>query len=258
MTYTSILVEDVNEIRTVVLNRPERRNAMTPTMQSEIIAAMESAQHSSVRALVFGGAGQAFCAGLDLDVLRTSSTGEQTLREDAERLAHMFRTLYELPIPTIAAVNGPAIAGGTGLATLCDFTIATPEAKFGYTEARIGFVPAIVSVFLNIQIGEKRCRDLLVSGRIFTAQEAYHLGLVNQIVEPDQLADSVRTLSSTLIRNSPKSIASIKRLLASNTKEILDVALSRAIDESVASRKALDFQEGITAFFEKRDPRWPK
>jgi|SRR5438105_3134076 len=259
MTYTSILIEDVDEVRTVVLNRPERRNAMTPTMQSEILEAMESTQQSSVRVLVFRGAGQAFCAGLDLDVLRRSGIGEQTApREDAERLARLFRTLYELPIPTIAAVHGAAIAGGTGLATLCDFTIATPEAKFGYTEARIGFVPAIVSVFLNIQIGEKRCRDLLMSGRIFDAAEAYHLGLVNQIVGPDELVDRIRVLSSTLIRNSPKSLASVKRLLAACNKPMLDVALLRAIDESVASRSTLDFQEGITAFFEKRDPNWTK
>ena len=102
-------------------------------------------------------------------------------------MVRLFRSLYEFPKPTIAAVNGAAIAGGTGLALLCDFTLAVPEAKFGYTEVRIGFVPAIVSTFLLRQVGEKQARDLLLTGRIFGAEEALHLGLINEIVAPEAL-----------------------------------------------------------------------
>ena len=109
-------------------------------------------------------------------------------RADAERIAKLFRTLYELPMPTIAAVHGAAIAGGTGLATICDFTLATPAAKFGFTEARIGFVPALVSAYLALQIGDKRSRDLLLTGRLFDAAEAFRLGLVNEVVPPERLA----------------------------------------------------------------------
>ncbi len=166
MNYTTILVADNPPVRTITLNRPERRNAMTPEMQTELIAAFEDAAASVCRVLVLTGAGDAFCSGLDLSALQAMN--DKTAAEhraDAERIAQLFRTLYELPTPTIAAVHGAAIAGGTGLAMVCDFTLATPAAKFGFTEARIGFVPALVSAFLALQIGDKRSRDLLLTAR---------------------------------------------------------------------------------------------
>src|ERR1700735_3844308 len=177
----------------ITLNRPERRNAMTPEMQAELIVAMEEAAASDCRVVVFAGAGEAFCAGLDLSALQgmnDKSAAEHTA--DAERIARLFRTLYELPKPTIALVHGAAIAGGTGLATICDFTLAVPGAKFGYTEVRIGFVPALVSAFLTLQIGDKRARDLLLTARLFDAAEAHRLGLVNEVVPPDVLDERVR------------------------------------------------------------------
>ena len=259
MTYSSIHVEDVGKIRTITLNRPERRNAMTAEMQSEILSALESSVDASARALVLRGAGTAFCSGLDLSMLHVSQVqSEAEHRANAERLARLFRTLYELPLPTIAVVHGPAIAGGTGLATLCDFTIATPAAKFGYTEPRIGFVPAIVSVFLSIQVGEKICRDLLVSGRIVDGKEAYRLGLANECVATNELEQRVTSILEQLMRNSPKSLASVKRLLAAQYKERLDAGLSSAIEESVACRLGADFREGVAAFLEKREPEWTK
>src|SRR5712671_155967 len=151
-----LIVLEEDGVRRITLNRPERRNAMTPEMQVELIAAMEEAAASDCRIVVFAGAGEAFCAGLDLSALQ--GMNDKTAAEhtaDAERVARLFRTLYELPKPTIAMVQGPAVAGGTGLATMCDFTLAVPGAKFGYTEVRIGFVPAIVSSVLVWQVGHK-------------------------------------------------------------------------------------------------------
>ena len=141
--------------------------------------------------LIVTGAGKAFCSGMDLENLKAllGRTPEQNL-EDSKTMVQLFRSLYEFPKVTIAAVNGPAIAGGTGLALLCDFTLAVPEAKFGYTEVRIGFVPAIVSTFLLRQTGEKQARDLLLTGRIFGAEEAARMGLINEIVAPDNLTGS--------------------------------------------------------------------
>jgi methylglutaconyl-CoA hydratase len=150
--------------------------------------------------LVLAGAGEAFCSGLDLSALHSmqdKSAAEHRL--DAERIARLFIALYELPIPTIAAVHGAAIAGGAGLAFLCDFTLATPEAKFGFTEVRIGFVPALVSAFLVLQVGDKRSRDLLLTGRLIDAEETCRLGLVNEIVAPGELAQHVRSLADVLI-----------------------------------------------------------
>jgi len=139
VNYKTILVSDNPPIRTITLNRPERRNAITQEMQTELVSALEESALSANRVLILTGAGEAFCSGLDLSELQTmkGKTAAEH-RIDAERIGRLFVTLYELPLPTIAAVHGPAIAGGTGLATICDFTLATPASKFGFTEARIG------------------------------------------------------------------------------------------------------------------------
>jgi len=255
--YNTILVADDEAVRTITLNRPERRNAMTPEMRNELIAAMKEASVSDCRVVVFAGAGEAFCSGLDLTALQAmkdKSSAEH--RADAERIARLFRTLYELPKPTIATVQGAAIAGGTGLATICDFTIAVPAAKFGYTEARIGFVPALVSAFLALQIGDKQARDLLLSGRLFDAAEAYRLGIVNEVVAPEALLNRVRELAVALTANSPASLTATKRLLADQNRAWLDAAIAAALEANAQSRETADFQEGVAAFLEKRRPTW--
>jgi len=259
LSYTTILVADREQIRTITLNRPERRNAMTPEMQLELIAAMEEAAGSSCRVVVLQGAGEAFCSGLDLSALQAMHhKSQEDLRADAERVARLFRTLYELPRPAIAAVQGAAIAGGTGLATICDITLATPAAKFGYTEARIGFVPAIVSAYLALQIGDKRSRDLLLTGRLFDAEEAHRLGLVNEIVAPERLMQRVEALAQSLAANSPASLAATKRLMAAQNKPWLDAAIAEAMEANARARETADFREGVAAFLEKRKPVWTK
>ena len=257
MSYETIVVAEAGWVRTIRLNRPERRNAMTPQMQDELIAAMEAAAVSQCRVVVLEGAGEAFCSGLDLSVLQKAKEKSATEhREDAERVARLFRTLYELPKATIAAVHGAAVAGGTGLATICDFTLAVPTAKFGYTEARIGFVPALVSAYLVLQIGEKQARGLLLTGRLFDAAEAYRLGLVNEVVAAEELGTRVRALAETLAANSPESVRATKRLLAAQSKTWLDVAIELGMEANAGSRETADFYEGVTAFLEKRKPVW--
>ena len=259
MRYVTILVADEGWVRTIRLNRPERRNAMTPEMQVELIAALEEAGASDCRVVVLEGAGEAFCSGLDLTVLQaTTDKTASEHREDATRIARLFRTLYELPKATIAAVHGAAIAGGTGLATICDFTLAVPAAKFGYTEVRIGFVPALVSAYLTLQIGEKPARDLLLTGRLFDAAEAYRLGLVNEVVAPEGLAKRVSALAQTLSANSPESLRATKQLLAGQSKSWLDAAIELGMDANAQARETTDFYEGVTAFLEKRTAVWAK
>lgn len=259
MSYTTILVAEDHSIRTIALNRPERRNAMTPEMQAELIAAFEEAAASDCRVVVLTGAGDAFCSGLDLTALQSMhNKSEADYRVDAERISRLFRTLYELPKPTIAAVHGPAIAGGCGLATICDFTLATPAAKFGYTEVRIGFAPALVSAFLALQIGGKHSRDLLLSGRILDAAQAMQIGLINEIVTQQELTTRVHALAGQLIANSPQSLAATKALLRAQNKAWLDAALNEAMQTNAHARETEDFQEGIAAFLEKRKPAWTK
>jgi len=176
--------------------------------------------------------------------------------ESSRTLARVFRRIYDFPKPLIAAVNGAAIAGGCGIATLCDFTLAVPEAKFGYTEVRIGFVPAIVSVFLLRQIGEKHARDLLLTGRIIDAEEAYFLGLVSEIVAEDKLIGRARELANQLLENSPTSLSSAKQLLTNLGRHEIDRELELAIEANARIRSTPDFYEGLSAFLEKRKPVW--
>jgi methylglutaconyl-CoA hydratase len=257
VSYVTLLVTEDDGVRTITLNRPERRNAMTPEMQDELIAAMDEAAAGDCRVVVFAGAGEGFCAGLDLSALQgmnDKSAAEHTA--DAERVARLFRTLYELPKPTIAAVHGAAIAGGTGLATICDFTLGVPGAKFCYTEVKIGFVPALVSVFLTLQVGDKRARDLLLTARVFTSEEAYRFGLVNEVVHPELLAARTRELAVALMANSPQSLAATKRLLAGQNKALLDAAIAAALAANAEARSTHDFKEGVASFLEKRKPVW--
>lgn len=259
MIYKTILIDNNPPIRTITLNRPTRRNAMTQEMQTELITAMEDASASDCRVLILTGAGEAFSSGLDLSELQ--SMRDKTAadhRADAERIARLFVTLHELPIPTIAAVHGPAIAGGTGLAMISDFTLATPASKFGFTEVRIGFVPALVSAFLSLQVGEKRCRDLLLTGRLFDAAEGQQLGLVNEIVSHGELMTRAQTLAESLLANSPQSLSATKRLLAAQNRPWLDAAIVAALAANAESRETEDFREGVAAFLEKRKPAWKK
>jgi methylglutaconyl-CoA hydratase len=251
-------------IHTILLNRPEKRNALNHQLIADLTHALESfAASQTCRVLIITGAGSAFCAGLDLEHLRAmiqhsgEASATEDYLEDAQRIATLLRTLYALPKPSIAAVNGPAIAGGMGIATLCDFTLAVPEAKFGYTEVRIGFIPAVVSAFLYTQIGQKASRDLLLTGRLLSATEAHNLGLVNRIVPEPELLSEAKLLAQRLLRNSPAAMESTKRLLGRFSDHHLPDDIEAAIRASVDARSSADFQEGVTAFLEKRDPLWP-
>jgi methylglutaconyl-CoA hydratase len=254
---STVRVEDEGGVRTITLNRPEKRNALTPELQEELTAALTGAAGAGARVVVLAGEGEAFCAGLDLAVLREMagrSTDED--RIEAARVARMFRALWECDVPTISIVQGPAIAGGTGLATMCDFTLAAPEARFGYTEARIGFVPALVSAYLRLQVGDKAARGLLLTARIFDAAEALRLGLVSEVVAREGLQARARELAAELMRNSPESLRATKQLLRAQQREWLEGALELAMEANAAGRQTADFREGVAAFVEKRKPVW--
>jgi len=257
MDYKTIQLAFDAGIATITLNRPDKRNAISFELIDDLRRALDEVERSPARVLILTGAGKAFCSGMDLENLKAllGRSPEQN-RKDSETMAGLFRWLYEFPKVSIAAVNGAAIAGGTGLALLCDFTLAVPDAKFGYTEVRIGFVPAIVSTFLLRQIGEKQARDLLLTGRIFTADEAYRMGLINEIMPPEKLIDRARELAAQLMENSPTSLRLTKRLLSDHARAELDAQIETAVRESAAIRATADFREGISSFLEKRKPRW--
>ncbi|HXJ89100.1 MAG TPA: enoyl-CoA hydratase-related protein [Candidatus Binatia bacterium] len=257
MNYGTIQLAYEGAVATITLNRPEKRNAISFDLIDDLVRALDEVANSEAIVLILTGAGKAFCSGMDLDNLKAllGRTPEQNL-QDSQTMVQLFRSLYEFPKVTIAAVNGPAIAGGTGLALLCDFTLAVPDAKFGYTEVRIGFVPAIVSTFLLRQIGEKQARDLLLTGRIFGADEALKLGLLNQIVPPENLMARARELAAVLLENSASSLRATKHLLTDHARMELNEHIDTGVRENAAIRQTADFREGISAFLEKRKPVW--
>jgi methylglutaconyl-CoA hydratase len=257
MTFQNLELAYDSGIATLTLNRPEKRNALSIQLLNELLAVLDEIEKSEAQVLILAGAGKAFCAGMDLDELKTltGKSHDENL-EDSQRMARVFRRLYDFPQPTIAAVNGAAIAGGTGLATMCDFTLAAPDAKFGYTEVRIGFVPAIVSSILVWQVGHKIARDLLLTGRIFEAAEGHRLGLVNEVVPGERLMGRGRELAAQLMENSPASLRMTKKLINSYIADALDEQIESAVQENAAIRQTQDFQEGVGSFLEKRKPRW--
>jgi methylglutaconyl-CoA hydratase len=255
--YTTLLLDFQGEIARITLNRPEKRNAVTAAMIAELLSAFDVIEKSHSRVVILTGAGNAFCAGMDLEMLAAiAKQSPAENQEDSRRIAKLLRRIWSFPRPLIAAVNGAAYAGGCGIATLCDFTLAVPEARFGYTEVKIGFLPAIVSVFLTRQIGEKRSRDLLLTGRIIEAAEAKEFGLITEVVPADRLMHRTDELAAELIAASPSSLARAKHLLTSSAAAGIDHDLERAILENARIRCTPDFKEGVASFLEKRKPVW--
>jgi len=255
--YETLTLELSGQLATLTLNRPDKRNAISSRMISELQSALDQIEHGHTRVAIITGAGKSFCAGMDLEMLSaiaTQSAAENM--DDSRRMARMFRRVWSFSKPLIAAVNGAALAGGCGIATLCDFTLAVPEAKFGYTEVKIGFLPAIVSVFLTRQIGDKHARDLLLTGRLVHADEAAKLGLISEIVPAERLMHRAKELADTLIAASPVSLTRAKRLLTSAAAASVDADLERAILENARIRCTADFKEGLASFLEKRKPVW--
>ncbi len=260
-SYDTIKVETDGALALITLNRPEKRNAISASAMIRRVAGGAGRRgirqrtrcdhHRSGKSLLRHGMGSRRFG------RRWPRNRRSRILADARRTAGFFRRLWSFPKPLIAAVNGAALAGGCGIATLCDFTLAAPEATFGYTEVRVGFMPALVSMFLERQVGEKLARDLFLTGRILDASEAKAVGLVTRIVPAEELLAAARELAGTLIANSPGGILATKRLLVRASEAEIDRRIELAVAESVAIRSTPDFREGLAAFLEKREPRWP-
>jgi methylglutaconyl-CoA hydratase len=249
---------DDGPVRVLTLNRPERRNALGFALIEALSRALEQAEvDSGIRAVVITGAGPAFCAGLDL-----KESGEAVATAEAERsevvreqaIADLFNQVHHLSKPTIAALNGDAVAGGAGLATACDFVIAAESAHVGYPEVRRGMVAAMVLHDLVRQVGERRARSLLLTGTPITAAEAEKWGLINRVVAPDACVAEAVALGRSLAACGPRAIETTKRLIADAAGRPHDLRGAAAITAQV--RISDEAQEGIRAFFERRAPEW--
>ena len=254
-----VIYEQEGNICHIRLNRPEKRNALSPELIEDLKTAFSKAGNDTeTKVIILTGEGSAFCAGADLEYLKTlQNFGYKENLADSTQLKELFYLIYSIPKPVIAAVNGHALAGGCGLTTVCDFVFTVPEAKFGYTEVKIGFIPAVVMYFLLHKIGESRTKELLLSGRLIDAEEALRIGMVHRIVQADQLEKMTTAFAQTLVEdNSSEAMVITKNMLHAVKHMSLQEALDYAAEMNARARLTSDCKKGITAFLEKKKPEW--
>ncbi len=254
-----VLFEQHARIGYITLNRPEKRNALSDELVEALKEAFaQAAAAPDVKVIVLRGAGSTFCAGADLAYLqKLRQNGYEENLADSLALKDLFEAIYTHPKMVIAQIEGHAIAGGCGLATICDFSFAVPDAKFGYTEVKIGFIPALVSVFLLRKIGEGRAKELLLSGDLITATQAQAYGLVNRVVAPEHIAEEVATFAHALCaNNSAEAMQRTKQMIAHLPALSLADALHYAAEQNAHARNTPDCHKGIDAFVAKEKLQW--
>lgn len=255
----SVLTKINQGIGFITLNRPEKRNALSPDLIIELDKAFSAfEQDEEVKVVILQAAGKAFCAGADLDYIQQMQyfSHEENLA-DSNRLKALFSKIYEFPKVVIAQVQGHALAGGCGLVSVCDFAFAAPEALFGYTEVKIGFIPALVSVFLTEQIGQAKTTELLLSGELIPSSKSVALGLITEVVEGEFLEKRTREFAAKLVaENSAFSMKETKRLLRSLNESVRHQALDLAAEANAKARGHSDCIKGVAAFLSKTKPSW--
>lgn len=259
MTSSLVLYSVADRIATISLNRPEKRNAFSPELVTALTAAMLLASDDeTVKVIVLKAEGPTFSAGADLAYLQQlqENTHEENVK-DSENLKKLFTTIYYLPKVVIAQVEGHAIAGGCGLATVCDIIFAVPEASFGYTEVKLGFVPAIVSCFLVHKTSETIAKKILLTGDLFTAEEALAYNLITYVTNKDEIGQSVRNFALKLGESaSGNSLMVTKQLIGQTNHLALEKSLSLAVQINARVRESDDFKKGVAAFISKEKIKW--
>jgi methylglutaconyl-CoA hydratase len=252
-------VEIQGGVARVTLDRPEVRNAFDDALIAALTKAfVEVGSDKAVRALVLAGNGPAFCAGADLNWMkRMAGYGYDENLADAQALATMLATLERMPKPTIARVHGPVFAGGTGLVAACDIAVGTPEAKFCFSEAKLGLSPATISPYVMRAIGERMARRYFLTAEVFDAQEAYRIGMLSLLVQGKDLDSTIQELLKHLLAGGPEAHAKIKDLIRTVTHRPIDDALGLETAKRIAEiRVSAEGKEGIASFLEKRKASW--
>jgi methylglutaconyl-CoA hydratase len=243
----------------LTLDRPEVRNAFDDALIAALTKAFQNlGKDKNVRVVVLAGSGPAFCAGADLNWMkRMAGYGFDENLADAQALADMLATLERMPKPTIARVHGPVFAGGTGLVAACDIAVGTPEAKFCFSEAKLGLSPATISPYVIRAIGERLARRYFLTAEVFGAEEAYRIGMLSALVAPHELDSTVDDVVKNLLAGGPEAHAKIKDLVRSVGGRPLDAALGAETAKRIAEiRVSPEGKEGIASFLEKRKARW--
>jgi len=246
-------------VAVIWLNRPQVRNALNVELIAELTDAVQAASEDpEVRAIVLAGHGPAFCAGADLNWMKTASTyGPAENEADAIRLAQLLRAIAEAPKPTLARVHGPAYAGGLGLVSACDIAVASTDASFCLTEVRIGLIAAMISPYVIRAMGERAASRYFLTAEVFDAAEAWRLGVVQSLVPPAELDETVNQMLGALLQGAPGALAQTKQLLREVAGRPVDDALQRDTAQRIAQARASEEgREGIASFLEKRRPNW--
>lgn len=255
----SVLYEVKDRICYLTLNRPEKKNALNSELVTSLQKAFAQAESDqAAKVIVLRANGNVFCSGADLESLQAlqKNSFEENI-QDSNHLKTLFLQIYTLKKVVIAQVQGHALAGGCGLAAVCDFVFSVPEAKLGYTEVRIGFVPAIVMVFLLRKVGEQRAKQLLLSGDLVKGEETVQLGLVNKIVPQEKLEEGVFNYAQGLIKNnSIQSMELTKQMIANVQSMSLTEGLDYAVSMNAKARSSDDCKRGIAAFLNKEKLSW--
>lgn len=257
--YRHLKISREERVQIIMLSRPEKRNALNSTLIAELAEALQHAENDNTcRVVVLTGEGSTFCAGADITEMKQllSSPHEDAVAH-ALRLAELFKLIYTLAKPVVAAVNGPALGGGGGLACACDYVFAAQEAQFGFTEVRIGFVPAIIMFFVVQKVGMGQARKLLLGGEVLSAQEARQVGIVDRIVSDGRLLEEcVSFCRQWAERASPEALARTRWLLS----QIHNLGWPQVVDfmaeQNARARTTRDFQYGIERFLRRESLRW--
>ena len=256
--YNNILFENRAGVARVTLNRPDVRNAFNEDLIIEICILFQNIKDDdSVRVVVLTGAGSAFCAGADLNWMK--KVIDYDIEEnvmDAEHLVDMLEFIDTCPKPVIGRINGPTMGGGCGLVAVCDIAIASFDAKFAFSEVKLGIVPAIISPYVIRKIGIGPTRELFLTGERFDAHRAKEIGLVNAVAQPESLDSAIDTKINLLLSSGPKAIAEVKKLVR-KVPYVVPTELRKYTAELIAKLRVSDEgQEGISAFLNKRDASW--
>jgi methylglutaconyl-CoA hydratase len=246
---------------TIILNRPEKRNALTRELITQLMQALDDLRRERrVRAVVLTGSGSAFCAGMDLNEMQETAkeaNAQALWHEDSVAYRDLLEEMLRLPKPIIAAVGGPAVAGGAGLVLASDIVLAAPEAKFGLPEPKRGIVAGLVAPLLAFRLGGGRAAYLLLSAQLIAAEEAHRIGVYHELMAGEKLWPRAHQLAGEIAACAPEAMLLTKRLLNETIGEQLETLLTAGAAVSATARTTEAAAEGLAAFLEKREPKFP-